>query len=472
MKKRITSLVLAAAAALALCIPALAAEETAGFSSMFPGYTDGAKDPRAAEAVLAGMGTAVGQSRTVKGVTLTLDGAIWSEDKMLLSFAIEGAGIPGDIPSGTRLSRDVMQVTLAEDQREAYVRSRMEETEKLLAGTRTPSTQAEMDAKVQNALDRGEPELFHLPRLVRCDGKDRLLVSVSIAPYVERPELTVHMEDLVLFKNAEGKYWPRPYEGYEPLTLVSGPFDFTFTAERYLRPLVYTGGVDVTVEGIPVRVRKVAVTAFDAEVEYETLRKLDLQNDYMNETKKLSPVRLNGVWTRDGLPLTGTEPDISGGNIFTPDPRLEKAWVTTGNTHPYVIAPASVTAVDLGGTRIELSGLTPQENPPLQNILIAPVVSAAEQPAQTDTAVAEKAATQVGAAHEKKLAEARKVACRDLSTASGEQRVKILEARKLIINSASWVADGYEAYTVDESGGRTPLPHFSDLFPGWDLPTE
>lgn len=50
-------------------------------------------------------------------------------------------------------------------------------------------------------------------------------------------------------------------------------------------------------------------------------------------------------------------------------------------------------------------------------------------------------------------------------------RTKILEARKVIINSVSWVADGYEAYTVDPSGKKTPLPHLSDLFPGWELPT-
>lgn len=468
MKKRIVSLILAAAAVLALCTSALAAEKS--FASMFPGYTEAAKDPQAAEAALASMGTLIGQSQTVKGVTLTLEGAIWSEDKMLLSFSLDGANIPGDIPGGTRLSRDVMQVTLAENQREAYIRSKLEETETLLSGTRTPSAREELDARVRDALDRGGPELFHLPTLVRSGGRDRLLVSVSVLPYVEQPELTVHMENLVLYKNAEGKCWSRPYEGYEPLTLVSGPFDFTFTAERHLKPLVYTGAVDTTVQGIPVRVRKVTVTAFDAEVEWETLQKLDLQNNYTSETKKLTPVRLNGVWTKDGLPLTGTEPEVMGGGIFTPDPRLEKAWVTTGNTHPYVIDPASVAAVDLGGVRIDLSRLTLQEDPPLQNIVTAPLFSGEEQPAPADTAAMERAAAQAEAEREKKLAEAKKIACQDLKTASSEMQAKILEARRLIINSTSWAADGYTAYTVDANGKKTQLPHFSDLFPGWEMP--
>lgn len=466
MKKRLISLILAAAAVLALCTSALAAEKS--FASMFPGYTEAAKDPEAAEAALAGMGTLIGQKQTVKGVTLTLEGAIWSEGKMLLSFSLDGANIPRDIPSGTRLGRSVMQVALAENQREAYIRSKLEETEKLLSGTRTPSTKEELDAKVRDALDRGEPELPYNLTLDRGGGKDRLLVYVSVLPYVEQPELTVHMENLVLYKNAEGKYWPRPYEGYEPLTLVSGPFDFTFTAERHRKPLVYTGAVDLTVQGIPVRVRKVTVTAFDAEVEWETLQKLDLQNNYTSETKKLTPVRLNGVWTKDGLPLTGTELEVMGGGIFTPDPRLEKAWVTTGNTHPYVIDPASVAAVDLGGVRVDLSRLTLQENPPLQNIVVAPVFSGVEQPA--DTAAAEKATAQAEAERVKELEEAKKIAYQDLKTASSEMQAKILEARKLIINNTSWAADGFTAYTVDENGKKTQLPHFSDLFPGWEMP--
>ena len=468
--RSIRSLLCGIGAALLLltCLPssALAAEKS--FTSMFPGYADGAKDPKAAEAVLAGMGTLIGQSQTVNGVTLTLEGAIWNKDKMLLSFAIDGADIPKDVPSDIYLNRDVMQVTLAESQRETYVRSETVELERPLSESRAPRTQAELDASVQDQLKRGEPRLFHLPTLVRSGGKDRLLLSVSVLPYVEKPELTVHIENLVLFKNAEGKYWSRPHDGYELLTLAAGPFDFTFTAEKHLKPLVYTGAVDVTVEGIPVQVQKVTVTAFNAQVERESLQTLDLQNDYMNETKKLEPVRLSGVWTRDGQPLKGTVEGHMGGDIFTPNPRLEKARVTTGNTHPYAIDPASVTAVDLGGVRVDLSKLTLQENPPLQEILVVPDPSGTEEKKEEPMTPAQIA--QAEAEREKKLEEAKKIAYQDLNTASKEMQAKILEARKLIINSTSWAADGYTAYTVDENGKKTQLPHFSDLFPGWEMP--
>ena len=114
---------LGAALLLLTCLPASALAAEKSFTSMFPGYADGAADPKAAEAVLSSMGTVIGQSQTVNGVTLTLEGAIWNKDKMLLSFAIDGADIPKDVPSDIHLNRDVMQVTLAERQRETYVRS-------------------------------------------------------------------------------------------------------------------------------------------------------------------------------------------------------------------------------------------------------------------------------------------------------------------------------------------------------------
>ena len=103
-------------------------------------------------------------------VTLTLEGAIWNKDKMLLSFAIDGADIPKDVPSDIYLNRDVMQVTLAESQRETYVRSETVELERPLSESRAPRTQAELDASVQDQLKRGEPRLFHLPTLVRSGG--------------------------------------------------------------------------------------------------------------------------------------------------------------------------------------------------------------------------------------------------------------------------------------------------------------
>lgn len=70
------------------------------------------------------------------------------------------------------------------------------------------------------------------------------------------------------------------------------------------------------------------------------------------------------------------------------------------------------------------------------------------------------------------VASAKAVAYMDLDSASAEMQAQILEARETVINSKSWIADGYEGYIINPDGTKTPLPKFSELFPGWDLPVE
>ncbi len=57
----------------------------------------------------------------------------------------------------------------------------------------------------------------------------------------------------------------------------------------------------------------------------------------------------------------------------------------------------------------------------------------------------------------------------DLDAAPEELHQKILDARNVIIYSKSWTVDGQCAITCPD-GSVQPLPEFSDLFPGWDVP--
>lgn len=67
--------------------------------------------------------------------------------------------------------------------------------------------------------------------------------------------------------------------------------------------------------------------------------------------------------------------------------------------------------------------------------------------------------------------EAQDFAYLDPENASPEMREKILSARNAIIFSTDWVADGFEMRVEDRDGNVIQrLPHFSELFPGWDLP--
>lgn len=72
----------------------------------------------------------------------------------------------------------------------------------------------------------------------------------------------------------------------------------------------------------------------------------------------------------------------------------------------------------------------------------------------------------------KALEEAEAYAYIDLDTASDELRKKILAARETIIYSKSWAADDHPSYIQNViTGESVQLPFFSELFPGWDIPT-
>lgn len=60
----------------------------------------------------------------------------------------------------------------------------------------------------------------------------------------------------------------------------------------------------------------------------------------------------------------------------------------------------------------------------------------------------------------------------DLDSASAELQEKILEARKVVTGRTEWIADQFDACVGDIRTGEIirVLPHFSELFPGWDPP--
>ena len=457
MKKRIVSLLLATVTMLALCTSALAYSEPAQFSDWL---LSAAGNPQGAKEVLASVGTVLGQSQTVNGVTLTLEGAVWNGKLLQLSFDIQGAGIPKDIPSGTTLNRDSSQITMPEDQRRVYLSEHEEAVEKILteAGVLDkPSTQAERDVKVQSQLSRGEPRLMHRFQLIRGGGKETLMMTVSGLDYVEKPELTVHLENLAIYRKGD-IYWTKPDDGFKPVFTLSGPYDFTFTLTKRLQPRLCKGPMDVTVNGIPIEIEEITVTAFGAKVGYEAKRE-------DTTGKQLEPIRLTGVWTKDGKFVEAA--GIGENRAFDALKDVANAQGLASNSHPSLLDPAGVTAVSLGGIRVDLSKLTALEKEPA--ILVSGKATDAK-PKTAERGQAEKANAEVSA--ERELDEAKKIAYRDLKTASKEEQAKILEARKLIINSSSWVADGFNANTIDADGNRVPLPHFSELFPGWEMPVE
>ena len=70
------------------------------------------------------------------------------------------------------------------------------------------------------------------------------------------------------------------------------------------------------------------------------------------------------------------------------------------------------------------------------------------------------------------LEEAEALAYLDLDSASDEMKERILEARRTVIFSTSWVADGFSGCVQNVKTGEIirTLPTFSEIFPGWDMP--
>ncbi len=68
--------------------------------------------------------------------------------------------------------------------------------------------------------------------------------------------------------------------------------------------------------------------------------------------------------------------------------------------------------------------------------------------------------------------EAEALAYLDLDSAADEMKDRILEARRILIFSTSWVADGFSGSVQNVKTGEIirTLPTFSELFPGWDIP--
>ena len=84
-KKRWVAAALAAVLLLSACGYAVA---TGRFSDWFWNYSQDPQAPEGSEDLLAGLGTVIGQSQTVNGTTITLDGALWDGNNLVLSIMV------------------------------------------------------------------------------------------------------------------------------------------------------------------------------------------------------------------------------------------------------------------------------------------------------------------------------------------------------------------------------------------------
>ena len=351
------------------------------FSQWFPRLEADPKAPEAAEAILARMGTAVKQSKTVNGVTATLNGAIWDGNDLRLSLTLKAPNIPKEVTKETNLYTEECTLALPEEDWKEYLRKDEEHHYKELAEMEGMEDYQEgMEQSIQNLLDMGQADywnhvnILNFPLVSR--EKDTLTFEVwmSFKDYLKQPEITLHLENIATYEDGKGNVtWhdgkrtgPGPKD-----VILKGPMDFTFTLENILPPINYTGDVKITAEKVPLRFTGVEISAFDVNVDYEVLTPVNMihvtkpgEPEPKPDSDKLAHEDVSkalhgivqGLWTKDGAYVDLSQRGGSSSMGTSPDGTCDG---NVGVGYAYPMDPAAVTAVKLGETRVELAKLTP-----------------------------------------------------------------------------------------------------------------
>lgn len=355
------------AAALLLLSACAAAAFTGQFSQWFPWLGVNPDAPEASEDIMARMGTVIEQSRTADDMTVTLHAAVWDGETLRLSMTAEKPDMPEawseELWRGSWIYWEECRFSMRRDQLEDYTRR---EVESRYAEMELPPEKLEEMAQEQLAGD-----LFTFQQsfnLIRREG-DKLFfeATLPLADYVERPELTLHIETLATYEEGKGtvvtagggeRTGPGP-----DVVFLNGPYDFTFTLDKKLQPVIYEGEAALTAENIPLEVSRIKLTASAVEADCWSPASIqylfspdeeagDPDRTYVKE-EQAQAMGPQGLWLEDGSYVDFSEMRKS----FTMAETLDGTAGGLGCRYPHVVDPYAVTSVNLGGTRVELRDL-------------------------------------------------------------------------------------------------------------------
>lgn len=342
-RKRLNWKLIALTAALLLLSACAYAAATGQFSQWFPWLGVNPDAPEASEDLMVRMGTVIEQSQTADDLTVTLHAAVWDGETLRLSIMVEKPGITEEWDEEfwreSWIYREKCCLSMSQDQLEDYSRK---EIQAHYAEMEVELPPEELEKRIQNQLSGNWFTSELRFNLFRQEG-DRLFfeATLPLADYVERPELTLHMEMLAAVADSG-------HTGLEPdIVILEGPYDFTFTLDKKIEPVIYEGMTALTAEKIPLEFSRIKLTASSIETEFWS------PNETYLEVEQVQAVGPQGLWTEDGAYV-----DFSG---------IQKSCSMTGTLdgitgelrcqYPHVVDPQAVTAVNLGGTRVELWNL-------------------------------------------------------------------------------------------------------------------
>ena len=301
---------------------------TGQFSDWFWNVTD-QEDPQAAEDLLASMGTVIDQSQTVNGTTMTLHGAIWDGESLMLSLTVEDESIPTD---HWRTNVETVDSWLC------FSKAELKETwEDAYPNTDQTELETKIDTYLNAARDWSKPKINYLQNRYTQDYY--LQVEQTIASSQNSIELELHLENLE-FRGAS----------------VPGPFEFTFTVEQKFPEVIYEGTAVLKQEnGVELHLSRVYLTPFRAEVDFEISGTMTEEEFH----ERWYETNISGLVIGDE-----TETYISTGNSITckrEDNGTVSGTIARGPFHE-ALDPASVTAIELEHSILDLDTfiLTPK----------------------------------------------------------------------------------------------------------------
>ncbi len=313
---------LAAAIAAVLVLSACGyAVATGQFSSWFWNVAADPRAPEGSEDLLSRMGTVIDQSQTADGVTVTLEGALWDGDYLMLTLTLSGEGTD-------------IQYWSSVDTADSWLRGTDAQLEQSLRETNPNITDQEMQQYLDfyHTWSSSFLDISYVwnRRAETC----YLQVRQEVSSKADSVEMQLHLENLTIKDTA-----------------LQGPFDFIFTVDRKPLRADYTGDVVLQPEeGPALRVTGVTVTAFQVTVNLETLEAVPEDYAFPN----VGPLRDSG----------GQEVGSASGHRWQLE-HLEDGRIQGSSSQgPFraVVDPAAVEAVCIGGTWLELSQLTPAES--------------------------------------------------------------------------------------------------------------
>lgn len=299
------------------------------FSDWFWNVTD-QEDPPAAEDLLASMGTVIDQSQTVNGTTMTLHGAIWDGESLMLSLTVENESIPTD---HWRTNVETVDSWLC------FSKAELKETwEDAYPNTDQTELETKIDAYLDAARDWSKPKINYLQNRYTQDYY--LQVEQTIASSQNSIELELHLENLE-FRGAS----------------VPGPFEFTFTVEQKFPEVIYEGTAVLKQEnGVELHLSRVYLTPFRAEVDFEISGTMTEEEFH----ERWYETNISGLVIGDE-----TETYISTGNSITckrEDNGTVSGTISCGPFHE-ALDPTSVSAVELEHFILDLDTFIPTPRP-------------------------------------------------------------------------------------------------------------